>query len=91
MNRTRPFDGSALNSLFSGGNSGYGPWYEGHERQTDQLDTTGNIEIATGRRRVVNMWAQQAHISGWIGYGPKPEEAPNNPRLINGTKDPIIA
>src|ERR1044072_2993147 len=35
------FDGSALNSFFTGGNSGYGPWYEGREKQTDQLDTAG--------------------------------------------------
>lgn len=76
------FDGSALNSLFTGGSSGYGPWYEGHERQTDQLDTAGSIETATVLRRAVNTWAQQAHISWWTGYGPQSEEAPNNPRLI---------
>ncbi len=76
------FDGSALNSFFTGGSSGYGPWYEGHERQTDQLDTTGAIETATVLRRTVNTWAQQAHISWWTGYGPQSEEASNNPRLI---------
>jgi RHS repeat-associated protein len=76
------FDGSALNSLFSGGSSGYGPWYEGQEKQTDQLDTTGSIETATVLRRVVNTYAQQSHISWWTGYGPQSEEAPNNPRLI---------
>jgi RHS repeat-associated protein len=83
ITRTRHyFDGSALNSFFTGGNSGYGPWYEGHEKQTDELDTTGAIETATVLRRVVNTWAQQSHISWWIGYGPQSEEAPNNPRLI---------
>jgi RHS repeat-associated protein len=76
------FDGSALNSFFTGGSSGYGPWYEGHEKQTDQLDTAGAIETATALRRVVNTWAQQSHISWWTGYGPQSEEAPNNPRLI---------
>ncbi len=83
ISRTRHyFDGSALHSLFAGGSSGYGPWYEGHEKQTDQLDTAGSIETATVLRRVVKTWAQQAHISWWTGYGPQSEEAPNNPRLI---------
>lgn len=83
LSRTRHFfDGSALRSLFAGGSSGYGPWYEGKEKQTERLDTAGNIATATVLRRTVNTWAQQSHISWWIGYGPQSEEAPNNPRLI---------
>jgi len=89
LSRSRHFfDGSALDSLFVGAvSSPYGKWYEGHETQTEVLDTSGPIESATVLRRVINTWAQRTSVMWWAGYAstvglPVAWEPPKDPRLI---------
>ena len=83
------FEGSALSSMFGGAvTSPYGKWYEGHENQTEQLDTAGAAETATVLRRIVNTRAQRAPVSWWASYAstvglPQSWEPPKDPRLVN--------
>jgi RHS repeat-associated protein len=82
------FDGSALNSMFTGDASyPYGAWYEGNERQTDGLDTAGNISTAPVLRQVLYTRAQRTPVSWWASYAStygldQSKEPPSDPRLI---------
>jgi RHS repeat-associated protein len=81
LSRSRhTFDGSALDSLFVGVSSPYTKWYEGREKQTELLDTSGPIETATVLRRIVNTWAQRTFVS-WLAQYPT-WDPPKDPRLI---------
>jgi hypothetical protein len=81
------FDGSALNSLFGGAvSSTYPAWYEGNEKQSEQLDTSGNIASATVLRRVVTSRQQRTGISWWPAFASTyglnvNKEPPNDPRV----------
>jgi RHS repeat-associated protein len=83
------FDGSALDSLFGGAVAyPYGTWYEGNEKQTDDLDTTGEIATATVLRRTVYARAQRTSVTWWAAYAnahslDQTKEPPNDPRLTS--------
>nr|MDQ3744489.1 hypothetical protein [Acidobacteriota bacterium] len=82
------FDGSALDSLFTGSVSyPYGAWYEGNERQTDELDTAGGIDTATVLHRVAYTKVQRAPVPWWSSYAATnhldaSKEPPNDQRLV---------
>src|ERR1043166_2742536 len=82
------FDGSALDSMFGGDVSyPYGAWYEGNERQTDQLDTAGGIDAATVLHSVAYTRAQRTPVQWWSSYAAAnhldaSKEPPNDPRLL---------
>jgi RHS repeat-associated protein len=57
--------GGAFASIYmSGDPTGYSPWEEGKEYQTDILSNDGT---ATVLRRVTNNWVQRSHVSWWSG------------------------
>ena len=100
LSRTRHyFDGSALDSLFGGDVVyAYAAWYEGNEKQTDVLDTAGDIASATVLRRSITTRVQRAAISWWAAhaaaFGLDPgKEPPNDPRVtqITSTVEPAAA
>ena len=85
------FDGSALDSIFVGDvSSPYGAWYEGNERQTEELATFGSIETATVLRRTSITRVQRAPVSWWASYAATygldaTKEPPNDPRVTERT------
>ena len=77
------FDGSALNSLFGGAVViPYPKWWEGNEKQTDILHTSGDIASATVLRRTVTTRANRTPVPWWPNmYQPSTMEPGNDTRV----------